>query len=77
MDDIGTKQFTYVIHIYVPLYQADVSLEESQRGLLLQPTELPVTVEDSPINAGLVFTQFTGTLSGTITCIGKPHYRFV
>lgn len=51
--------------------QAVVTEEEEQYGLWLQPEQLTVVVKDSPISSKTnIFSQFTVTLSGKISCIG-------
>ena len=56
--------------------QVLVSEEESGRGLLLHPPEMPVTVKDAPIQSGLEFTQFTATVSGSVSCIGVEFLQY-
>ena len=47
-----------------------MSSEETERGLVLIPLVRHVTIETNYLT-GLEFSQFTSTITGTVTCIGN------
>ena len=52
------------------LLQVRVAKEEEDKGMMLLPSVLPVTVEYSVVS-DLKFSQFVTVLRGTVECIGE------
>lgn len=47
-----------------------VSHEEMGRGMLILPEEQFVAMQDTPVTSRIMFSQFSTTLSGSVTCVG-------
>ena len=64
------RKHVHCLIINCVVLQAVVSDKESRSGLVLQPPEMLVAMLEIPIASPLEFTQFTSTLTGTVSCIG-------
>lgn len=54
--------------------QVMVPEAETRAGLALKPRTFPITVTDRPV-MDVTFSQFLASVSGKVSCLGKPVWK--